>query len=191
MRRRFFSQEHPSTCGIAVIRTVLCNNFGIKTKEDHLISLAEESRDERFYEDGLNKKETNLLNNYKIKEKGTDILDILSIAENYGLKAFSKSYGSIDNLKYLMDNGIWPIIHRPWGEEKDGHYVLPYFYNHSMYLFDPYPSQWEGGRKKENYNLFDEKWVDKKGFKWFIFLYKDNKDFKIPFKGKYLTRKYL
>jgi hypothetical protein len=178
-------QEHPCTCGIAVLRTVLHNNFNVKEKEDNLINLIEEIQEEKLKEDGLDKNELKLINKHKIKEKGTDIPHIKLLAEAYGLNVFSKSHASVENIKYLLDNSIWPIIHRPSEIGEVGHYVLPYFYNHTMYLFDPYPKEWGGGRKKENYNLFDEKWIDKQGNKWFIFLYnKDN--IKIPFKGKYL-----
>jgi hypothetical protein len=170
----FYDQGHPHACGIALIRTVLENKFGIKRTEDSLIKRAQNLYKEKC--NGIpNQKE------YQIKKYGTDVYHFKNLAEYYGLKAFSKGNGEIDNLKYLIDNGIWPIVHREFEEDHDGHYVLVYNYNSLICLFDPIL---DGVFKDETYHEFDDKWLFKNQ-KWLIFFYEQGK-IKIPFKGKYL-----
>jgi hypothetical protein len=152
----------------------LKNKFEIIKDETSLIRLAE-----RLYE----QKHRNLKHNkYKIKENGTDVYHLVNLAKYFRLSAFSKSQGSLRNIKFLIDQGIWPIIHRPFERDGDGHYLLVIDYNkHYFILFDP--------AKKHRYLAletskgFYKKWKYKNE-RWFIFFYKNK--FMIPFKGKYL-----
>ena len=169
----FYDQEHPTTCGIALIRTVLENNFNIKRTENYLIELAE-----KLY---LAKSKRIPQKEYKIKVYGTDVYHFKNLAECYGLKTFTKKNGEIKDLEHLIDNSVWPIIHRKFEEDHDGHYLLVYNYDNQVYLFDPIL---KGIFKQESYEEFDEKWLFKDE-KWFIFLYKGG-SIQIPFRGKYL-----
>ena len=170
----FYSQKYRSSCGIALIRAVFENKFNVKREEDTLIKRAQ-----KLYEDKCNgnpHQET-----YTIRGHGTDVYHFKNLAEYYGLKAFSKKNGKIEDLEFLIDNSVWPIIHRKFEEDHDGHYLLVYNYDNQVYLFDPIL---KGIFKQESYEEFDEKWLFKDE-KWFIFLYKEN-SIKIPFRGKYL-----
>lgn len=165
-----FLQEHSCSCGIASLRTVFYNLFGIEKDEESLINLAE---DIYKYKSNGNP----ILDEYKIKEYGTDVYHFLNLAEHFGLKTFSDSKGNVDLLKSLIDSGAWPIIHRRSDEEdNEGHYVLIYGYdNGSIYVFDPAGP--DHGLMEEPYELFYNKWEFSDEFndkeRWFIFFYKN------------------
>ena len=167
----FFEQETLETCGASIARNILYNIYNIKEGEKNLVDII------KYYNPSRD-----------IKRKGIGVNDIANLGRLFGLKTFSRKHGNINEIKTLIDDDMWPIIHRPLGfnEDYDGHYVLSYFYNHSIYVFDPYSEG--GGIKTETYEEFNNKWNYPKDSKnpetWFMFFYKNN--IKIPFKGKYL-----
>ncbi len=175
MAPKSYKQKHSSTCGIAVIRNILKNKFNINRTQDYLVKLAE-----RLYKQKHDNKPINT--RYKIKENGTDVYHFINLAKYFKLKVFSKSFGNIRHLKFLINQGIWPILHRPSELDGDGHYIIVLGYSGSyIYLFDP--SKLNGGLKKESYKTFINKWTFLNE-RWFIFYYKDKLN--LPFKGKYL-----
>lgn len=180
METRFFRQEDKNTCGIAVLRTILLDVFKIKESEESLVSLAE-----KLYRKEYREKYGCAPRNdrYKIYSYGTArISHFVNIGRYFELEAFLTSQGDVDDLKKVIDIGLWPIIHRPFEEDGEGHYILAYHYNHSMYVFNPANGR-EYGRKRESYPLFDRKWrFPKINEKWFLFLFP--KDAEIPFKDK-------
>ena len=167
----FFEQEENFTCGIATLRTILYNNYDINENEKSLLDIVREHNKSRDF-----------------MKNGIGVSDLANLGKHFGLKVFSRKNGKIDDIKTLIDDNIWPIIHRPFwiNGDYDGHYLLTYFYNHLIYLFDP--ARDVGGIKAEIYEEFDNKWKFPKDSrnpeKWFMFFYRNN--LKIPFKGKYL-----
>lgn len=182
MGTRFFRQEHENTCGIAVLRTILWDIFKIKETEKSLIKLAEREYIKKFKEQ-YGCEPTN--EQYKIYSHGTTrISHFVNIGRSFDLETFLTSQGKVEDLKKVIDMGYWPILHRPFEEDKEGHYILSYSYNHSMYIFNPANGR-EYGRKKESYPLFNKKWVyptSEGGEKWFLLLHP--KDVEIPIKDK-------
>lgn len=180
METRFFRQENKNTCGIAVLRTDLWDNFKIKESEKSLVNLAEDLY-KRMYKEKYGCAPTN--DEYKIYSHGTArISHFINIGRYFELNTFLTSRGNLDDLKKVMDMGFWPIIHRPFEEDGDGHYILTYHYNHSMYIFNPANGR-EYGRKRESYSLFDRKWrFPRINEKWFLCLFP--KDVEIPIKDK-------
>ncbi len=180
METKFFRQEHKNTCGMAILRTILRDNFKIKEKEKSLVTLAEELY-KRRYKQIYGCDPTNEY--HRIYHYGTArVSHFINIGHYFELNAFSARDGKVDDLKKVIDMGYWPILHRPFEEDGDGHYILSYNYNHSMYIFNPANGR-AYGRKKESYPLFDRKWkFPNISEKWFLFLFP--KDVEIPFKDK-------
>ena len=176
MKKIFYKQHHENTCGVNAIRTVFYNKFGIKISENDFIEKAQKIlKDKR---DGKP-----LQWNYEILRYGTDIYHFRNMAEHFGLKTFSSSKGKIDDLEYLINRGNWPIIHRKFEGENETHYLVVHNYDgRNIHLFDPVGEN--GGLKKEDYDLFYEKWLFENE-RWFILFYRKGQ-LMIPFKGKYL-----
>lgn len=176
---KFHRQLDKNACGIASIRAVLENGFRIVKTEKNLINLAEMIYEFLHYGNPPNN-DYIIADRIEQKGNGARVYHLANIGKAFGLRAFSSSRGKVSDLIWLLDNGIPPIIHRPFEEDGKGHYVVPYAYNHSMYVFNPAKGY---GCIKEPYPLFDRKWSFG-GERWFFILYKPG--FKVPFKGRYL-----
>ena len=178
MALKFYKQQHPSTCGIAVFRTMLGNKFNLHKTELSLIRLAETLYKKKYHPKAKNE-------DYKIKKEGTSVTHFASIAKYFGFRAFSKSWGTIRELKYLLYRGVFPIIHRPFVLDNDGHYLMVTGYTKThIILFDP--ARGTPNLKEETYKEFYKKWYfPQMDERWFIFFYYEG-DLKISFRGKHL-----
>lgn len=175
MLYRLYKQQHPNTCGISVAKNILKNKFKIHIAEHSLTKLAE-----YLYK---RKNKPRLSQYYKIRDYGTDVYHFRNLANYFKLKAFSKSNGAISNIKYLIDKGIWPIIHRAYERDGEGHYLIVIDYDrNSILLFDP--SRENDGLRIESHREFYRKWLFNRE-RWLIFFYKKGQ-VKMPFAGKYL-----
>jgi len=174
MLYKLHKQQHPNTCGISVAQNILKNKFRIHVAEHSLIRLAE-----YLYK---RKNKSRISQYYRIKDYGTDVYHFKNLAKYFKLKTFSKSNGTIRNIKYLIDNGIWPIIHRSYETDGEGHYLIVIDYDkNSILLFDP--SRENDGLRIESHKEFYKKWLFNKE-RWLIFFYR-NGEIKIPFLGAY------
>jgi hypothetical protein len=161
-----FPLEVPNTCGIAVSRTILYNNHDITTLEETLIEIAggPKIKTKHSYKP-----------KYDILGDGTDLPSLELIAKEHDLEVFSESNGKLEHLKSFLDMNLWPIIHRPFELDGDGHYVLVYGFNGRIQIFDPSPVK-TGQVKEESYDHFYDKWYYKDtDERWFGVFYDPKK----------------
>mgnify|MGYP001616560272 FL=1 len=121
-----------------------------------------------------------ILKTHNIVEDGTDEPNWDKIASYHNLSIYKDPNGTINKIMKLIDIGLWPIVHRPFELDGDGHYIIVYNINGKVQFFDP--SREDGGFKEEDYDEFYNKWyLD--GERWFMIMYdKVKHQDKIPVK---------
>lgn len=170
---KFFRQENDGTCGLAAVRNVLYNVFGTPCLEEKMRRMV------LSHEHACDIKE------------GLGPASLACIAKQYGLKAFTRKNGSVGELVYFLEKGLWPIIHRLSDDSSpDGHYLVVHKHGFNphrrIYIFDP--DGVDGGIRVELADMFDKKWnyppKSLRPEKWYMILCPE--EVKIPFKGRYL-----
>jgi len=153
-----YPMERENLCGIAIARTIFHNNHGIVTHEDYLREIAE----------GPSRR-------YDVLNEGTDLSSLKLMARNFGLGLFSRLNSAVDDLNPFIENGLWPMIHRPSDYDAGGTYAVVYEYEPKIKLFFPSPKN-KGELKEESHVEFDKKWhFPELGEKWFGVFYDPKK----------------
>jgi hypothetical protein len=206
-KQTFYGQEYATTCGQACIRTILYNLYNIKFKDEETLIELEESLYRKIQKEQGKK----LSKYYSIKENGTAPTHFKNLANFFGLRTFSSNYGTIDNMKYLLENDIWPIIVRPFDKSNPGniddtsHYLVLYRNlpnSNSFRVSNPYNTKKHNkedkdqNKKKYNnnigkkgiemYNKFEYNWTYKNDpSRGYLFFCKPDMDLK-KLKGSFL-----
>lgn len=128
----FFKQGKDNTCGQATMTSIL-NFWGIKLDYQTVVN------------------ETNSSN------IGTDLTVITNFVKKQGLDSTAYNHGSIDDIKYLIDQSRPPIVLLDFGSLSKEHYVVISGYNDTQKVFlinDPV----QGANIKVTYTNFEKYW---------------------------------
>ena len=173
----FYRSKKKDLCGTLAQKVILFNNFSINISENELIEIQQSFN-------GKPKPPE-----WEILVNGTHVYHIENVSKHFKLRIFTTPRGESSHLEYLLDNGIWPIIHRPFEEDGKGHYIVVHDYgNHYFHLYNPIKNC--DMLRKEHYHEFEKKWIypdpkrnpkAKMKERWFMFFYEPGKLI-IPFK---------
>jgi len=192
LKERFLGQETSNLCGPGCLETLLLH-LGIKVSQKKIMDICHES-----YEKLIPKKER--AEEYNIEKYGMDFYHFENLAKHFELKIFTSEKGNLKSVLTLIDEDIWPIIHRPLIKNKSyswGHYVLAYGHykkEKMIQIFDPAYENWNrpsgftkhsGVHRIESYKEFRENWKfsDCKN-RDITFLYREPKNFQVNFRGE-------
>lgn len=131
----FFKQGKDNTCGQATMTSIL-NFWGIKSDYQTIVN------------------ETNSSN------IGTDLTVITDYIKKQGLEATVYNNGTIEEMKYLIDQSRPPIVLLDFGSLSKEHYVVVSGYNDTQKAFlinDPV----QGANIKVSYSNFEKYWQNK------------------------------
>jgi predicted double-glycine peptidase len=139
----FFKQGKDNTCGQATMASIL-NFWGIKVDYQTIVN------------------ETNSSN------IGTDLTVITDYVKKQGLDATAYNNGTIEEIKYLIDQSKPPIVLLDFGSLSKEHYVVVSGYNEDQKTFlinDPV----QGANIKVSYTNFEKYWKNESLSKLLIF----------------------
>ncbi len=174
-------QSTPGLCGIAVIRSVLEAQFGIKTEENEMIRIVAD-----FYQQ---KRQLNSSPKEIVQKLGTSptaMAYCLKKKINFPVKIFCSKQGNVNELQTLhQEKNIIPILHRSvrppeFGLTKsEGHYVIfCEVKDNKVKIFDP-----KVGAREYTIKEFDEVWQNGDE-KWFLVVMPEETELKVQ--GKFL-----
>ncbi len=178
-------QSTPGLCGIAVIRSVLEAQFGIKAEENELIEIVAEFYRQQKKQLISSPKETV----QKLGTSPTAIAYCLKRKLSQNIRVFCSKRGEINYLqKLLQEKNIVPILHRSvrppeFGLTKpEGHYVIFCgVENNNVKIFDP-----KVGLREYSFNEFESVWKSNDE-KWFLAAMPEDTILSLKkFKGRYL-----
>ena len=162
-------QEGNALCGVAVGKAFLYNCLKIPLTTAEFIERAQTGHEI------IEETQTGaILKRHNIVEDGVDEPNWDKLANYHNLNVYKDPNGDIDKLKHVLELGLWPIVHRPFEEDGDGHYIIVHNVNGKVQFFDP--SKEIGGFKEESYEEFYNKWyLDSDGERWFMVMYDKTK----------------
>lgn len=131
----FFKQGKDNTCGQATMTSIL-NFWGIKSDYQTIVN------------------ETNSSN------IGTDLTVITDYVKKQGLNATAYNNGTMEEIKYLIDQSRPPIVLLDFGSLSKEHYIVVSGYNDDQKAFlinDPV----QGANIKVSYTNFEKYWQNK------------------------------
>ena len=162
-------QENSTTCGLASLRNSLLLSYGLNLSESVLLEKAQEiysryKKKDLILRDGIGPWGISRL----IKENLADIVGI-------SLNVFMTTHGTIEQLEKIIQIGTYPLIHRTFHEDKEGHYELilgtdqnnVHLHNSARYVNT-------SGVHTKSRKEFNDKWWDFNGERWFLAHYPAN-----------------
>ena len=174
-------QSAPGLCGIAVIRSVLEAQFGIKTEVNELIGIVAD-----FYSRKKSLSSSSIENVQKLGTSPAAMAYCFKNKVKSPIRIFCSKQGDVNELQTLhQEKNIVPILHRSvrppeFGlTEPEGHYVIfNEIKDNIIKIFDP-----KVGVREYTIKEFDEVWHNNDE-RWFLVIVPEG--IKINLKGKYL-----
>lgn len=179
---KFYSQSRRGLCGIAVIRSVLATQFGIKESEEGILRVVY-----NIYRKKGRKEAKAWFEKYGVSPRA--MAECFRKKIGWRVKVFCSKRGEVGELEHFIKQGVVPIMHqmvkRPEDGRWEGHYIL--FCGAGakgrVRIFNPSPGK---GFKELGIKEFYKRWQNKEE-RWFFGVLPEEVSLERErFKGKYI-----